>query len=109
MLKKFGCAVLVAAAAVVFALGTATTGEAKGKKVAAPPAQPTPCFHVVEPVCGKLRGHEFTYVNACSAYKDGATIVSKGACKAKKAMKHKAKKAKKAMKKPAKKAAKKKM
>ena len=111
MLKKFGYAALVAAATFAFALGASSSSEAKGKKMMAPPAQPQPCLNSVEPVCGSLRGHKFTYVNACSAYKDGASVVSKGACKAHKAGKHhakkhkakKAKKAKKAMKKPAKK------
>jgi hypothetical protein len=109
MLKNFAYAALVAAAACAFTLGSATTGEAKAKKkMAAPPPQPMVCLYEAPgAVCGSLKGHRFTYANACSAYKDGATIVSKGACKAKKA--HKAKKAKKAMKKPAKKAAKKKM
>jgi hypothetical protein len=110
MLKKFGYAALVAAATFAFALGASSSSEAKGKKMAAPPpAQPTPCFHVVEPVCGSLRGQQFTYANTCSAYKDGASVVSKGACKAKKAAKAKKHHAKKkAMKKPAKKVAKKK-
>lgn len=116
MLKKFGYAALVAAVTFAFALGASSSSEAKGKKMAAPPAQPQPCLNSVEPVCGSLRGQHFAYANACSAYKDGATVVSKGACKVQKAAKHKAKKhkaakhkAKKAMKKPAKKAAKKKM
>jgi len=111
MLKKFGYAALIAAATFAFALGASSSGEAKGKKMAAPPpAQPQPCMNSVEPVCGSLRGHHFTYANACSAYKDGASVVSKGACKAHMAKKHKApmhhaKKhsMKKAMKKPAKK------
>jgi hypothetical protein len=111
-LKNFAYAALVAAAAVAFVLGSATTGEAKHrKKAAAPPPQPQICILEYAPVCGSLKGHKFTYANACSAYKDGATIVSKKACYAKKAhakkKKHKkakkAKKAKKPMKKPAKK------
>jgi hypothetical protein len=115
MLKKFGYAALVAAAAFAFALGSSSSGEAKGKKMAAPPPpQPQPCLGTYEPVCGKLKGQTFTYANACSAYKDGASVVSKGACavkKAHKARKHKAAKhkAKKPMKKAAKKSAKKKM
>ena len=105
MLKKFGFAALVAAAALAFALGSATTGEAKGKKAAAPQPQPLPCFSAPEPVCGTKGGQSFTYANACSAEKDGATVVANHACAAKmhKAKKHKAMKAK-----PAKKAAKKK-
>jgi hypothetical protein len=108
MLKKFGYAALLAAAAFAFALGSSSSGEAKGKKMAAPPpAQPQPCMNAVEPVCGSLRGEKFTYANTCSAYKDGASVVSKGACKMAAHKAKKAKKAKKAMKKPAKKAAKK--
>ncbi len=105
-LKTIAYAALVVAAAFAFALGSATTGEAKAKKkkaAAPPPAQPMWCFNEVKPVCGELRGHKFTYANTCSAYKDGAKVVSSKACSVKKA--HKAKKAKKAKKKPAKKAA----
>jgi hypothetical protein len=95
--KNFAYAALVTAAASAFVLGSATTGYAKKKKAAAPPPQPQICLYEAPgAVCGSLKGHKFTYANACSAYKDGATIVSKGACKAKKA--HKAKKAKKAKK-----------
>ncbi len=76
-----------------FALGASNSSEAKGKKMAGPPpAQPQPCFNSVEPVCGSLKGHKFTYANACSAYRDGASVVSNGACKARKAKKHKARK-----------------
>jgi len=112
MQKKFGCAALVAAAALAFSLGSTTISEAKAKKMAAPPPQPQPCLNSYEPVCGAKGGMQFTYANACSAYKDGANVVAKHAC-AVKAKKHAAKKhaaKKKAMKKaPAKKAAKKKM
>jgi hypothetical protein len=109
-LKKSAYAALAAAAAVAFVLGAPATGLAKGKKMMAPPPQPIPCFTAPAPVCGVKGGMKFTYVNACSAYKDGAMVVSKHACAVKKmhkAKKHKAKahKAKKAMKKaPAKKA-----
>jgi hypothetical protein len=108
-LKTIAFAALVVAGAFAFALGSATTGQAKVKKMAPPPPQPMLCLYEAPgAVCGSLRGHRFTYANSCSAYKDGAKIVSKGACSAKKA--HKAKKAKKAMKKSAKKSkAKKKM
>jgi hypothetical protein len=107
-LKNFAYAALVGVAAVAFVLGSATTGEAKGKKkkAAPPPPQPQICSLEYAPVCGSLKSHKFTYANACFAYKDGATIVSNKACPAKKA-RAKKKKHKKAMKKPAKKAAKK--
>ena len=112
-LKTIAYAALIVAGAFALGLGSATTGQAKGKKkAAAPPPQPMVCLYEAPgAVCGSLKGHKFTYANTCSAYKDGASIVSKGACSAKKAHKaKKAKKAKKAMKKPAKKpAAKKKM
>jgi hypothetical protein len=101
MLKNFAYATLIVATAVAFALGSATPGEAKAKKkmAAPPPAQPMPCLYEAPgAVCGSLKGHKFTYANSCAAYKDGASIVSKGTCSAKKAYK-----AKKAMKKAAKK------
>ncbi len=92
-LKTIAYAALIVAGAFALGLGSATTGQAKGKKkAAAPPPQPMVCLYEAPgAVCGSLRGHKFTYANTCSAYKDGATIVSKGACSAKKA--HKAKKA----------------
>jgi hypothetical protein len=122
-LRTFGYALFIAVAAVAFAIGSASTGEAKGKKkaAAAPPAQPMPCLYAPPaPVCGSLKGHKFSYANSCAAYKDGATIVSQKACpmkammgkkhKAKKAMKMKPAKAMKSdMKKPDAKAEKKKM
>ncbi len=46
---------------------------------------------------------KFTYANACFAEKDGASVVSQGACPAKKAMKHHKKHGKKKMAKPMKK------
>jgi len=102
-LKTIGYALIITVAAVALAIGSATTGEANGKKkkaAAAPPPQPQVClYEATAPVCGSLKGQKFTYANACSAYKDGASIVSNKACAVKKA--HKAKKAKKAMKKKA--------
>ena len=107
-LKTIGYALIIAVAAVALAIGSATTGEAKGKKkkaAAAPPAQPQICLYEANaPVCGSLKGQKFTYANACAAYKDGASIVSKKACAVKAAKKGKSKKA---SKKSAKKAAKK--
>lgn len=99
-LRTIGYALVIGVAAVALAIGSATTGEAKGKKkkaAAAPPAQPQICLYQASaPVCGSLRGHKFTYANSCAAWKDGATIVSQKACPVKKAKagkKHKAKKA----------------
>ena len=104
-LRTIGYALLIAVAAVALAIGSATTGEAKGKKkkaAAAPPPQPQICLYEANaPVCGSLKGQKFTYANACSAYKDGASIVSNKACAVKAAKKGKAKKAKKAGKKKA--------
>jgi hypothetical protein len=115
-LKNFAYAALVAVAAVAFVLGSATTGEAKGKKKAAAAPQHTPwCQFYEQPVCAVKGGNKVTYANSCFAGNDGAAGISQKACavkkahakKKKQAKKHK--KAKKAMKKPAKKAAKKKM
>jgi len=100
-LRTIGYAMIVVVAAVAMAIGSASTSEAKGKKkkaAAAPPPQPQICLMEYAPVCGSLKGHKFTYANACSAYKDGASIVSNKACPVKKAKKGKAKKVKKAKK-----------
>lgn len=82
----------IAAAALVLALGSATPGFAAKKKAAAAPAQPNApfCVQPSQPVCGVKGGEKFTYANPCFAQKDGAKVVSQGACKAaKKAMKKK--------------------
>ena len=102
-LKKIGYAALVAIAAIAFVIGSATTGDAKGKKKKAAPPPPPPawCAFVQQPVCAVKGGQKFTYANACFAAKDGAKVVSQKACPVKKA--------KKAKKKPAKKKAAKKM
>jgi hypothetical protein len=100
-LRTIGYALIITVAAVALAIGSATTGEAKGKKkaAAAPPPQPQICLYEANaPVCGSLKGHKFTYANACSAYKDGASIVSKKACAVKAAKKGKGKKKAKAKK-----------
>jgi len=92
----------ISAAAAAFTIGSSGPSEAKAKKVA-PPPHPGPCFELYAPVCGAKGGLKFTYANSCYAGKDGASIVSQGACPAKKAKPHKKhKKAKKAAK-PAKK------
>lgn len=79
-MKTFAYATLTVLAASAFVLGSAATGEAKGKKMAAPPPQPQMCFDSYAPVCGSLKGQKVTYANACSAYKDGATVLSNKAC-----------------------------
>ena len=119
-LKTIAYATFIAVAAGAFVIGSGGTSEAKGKKMAAPPPAPGPCFEIAAPVCGAKGGMKFTYANSCYAAKDGASVVSKGACHAPKAHK-KHKKAMKAakpankmekkmdMKKPAKKDEKKKM
>lgn len=89
---------LVAAAA-----AWSTSSEAAKKKMAAPKPQPLlmcSLFGEYKPVCASINGGKHTYGSACWADKDGARIVSQGACKAPKAHK---KMAKKSMKKPAKK------
>ncbi len=91
--RTIGYALIVGAAAVALSIGSATTSEAKHHKKKAsapPPPQPQIClYQAVAPVCGSLKGHKFTYANSCAAWKDGASIVSSGACPAKKAVKHK--------------------
>ena len=90
-LRTIAYAAFIAVAAGAFVIGSAGSSEAKGKKkAAAPPPQPGPCFIAPAPVCGAKGGMKFTYANACYAAKDGASVVSKGACpKAKAHKKHK--------------------
>ena len=94
-LKTIAYAAFIAVAAGAFVIGSGGTSEAKGKKMAAPPPAPGPCFEIAAPVCGAKGGMKFTYANSCYAAKDGASVVSKGACHAPKAHKKhmKAKKA----------------
>ena len=98
-LKNIAYAAFIAAAAAAFVIGSSGVSEAK--KTAAAPPDPGPCFMMGEPVCGAKGGMKFTYANSCYAVRDGASVVSKGACHAPKAHK-KHMKAKKAAK-PAKK------
>ena len=97
-LKTIAYAAFIAAAAGAFVIGSSGRSEAKKKMAAAPPP-PGPCFDIYAPVCGAKGGMKFTYANACLAAKDGAAVVSKGACP--KVVKHK--KYKKKMAKPEKK------
>jgi hypothetical protein len=103
-LRTIGYALLIAVTAVAFSIGSATTGEAKGKKraAAAPPPPPAWCpFTAAQPVCAVKGKQKFTYNDACFAAKDGAKVVSNKACAVKAAKKGKGKKAKKGGKKKA--------
>lgn len=87
-LKTFVYAAFISAATAAFTIGSSGPSEAKGKKMV-PPPHPGPCFEVYAPVCGVKSGMKFTYANSCYAGKDGASIVSQGACPAKQAKAHK--------------------
>ena len=104
-LKTIAYAAFIAVAAGAFVIGSVGPSDAKAKKkMAAPPPEPGPCFMIAGPVCGAKGGMKFNYANACYAAKDGASVVSKGACptaKAHKKAKKAAKPAKKMDKKPA--------
>ena len=98
MLRKIGYATVIAVSAAAFVLGSAATGEAKAKmKMEAAPMPPACQLAPAQPVCGARGGMKFNYANACYAQRDGAKVVSAGACPAKKAKMHK--KSKKPMKK----------
>jgi hypothetical protein len=82
-LKNIGCAALLGTAAFAFALGAASTSDAKGKnETMTSQLDPIICIQSSAPVCGARNGQRFTYNNACFAQKDGAKVVSQGACKA---------------------------
>lgn len=84
-LRNFGYAAVIAVASAALLIGSAVTGEAKSKKkTAAPPPAPF-CIEPYAPVCAVKGGMKFTYSNACFAAKDGAKVVSQGACKTPKA------------------------
>jgi len=100
-LKTITHAAFIAVAAGAFVVGLTGASEAKAKKAAPPPPNPGPCFEISAPVCGLKGGMRFTYANACFAAKDGAKVVSQGACKPAKAHKKAKKAAKPADKKPA--------
>ena len=95
-LRSLGYAAVVVATAAAFVIGSVNVGEAKSKKKAAAAAPPPViCFEAEKRVCAVKGGMKFTYINACTAAKDGAKVVSQKACpapKAKKAEKAKAKK-----------------
>ena len=93
-LRSLGYAAVIAATAAAFVIGSVNVGEAKGKKKATAAPPPVVCFEAEKRVCAVKGGMKFTYINACTAAKDGAKVVSQKACPAPKAAK--AKKAKKA-------------
>ena len=85
MLRTLGYAALVAIAAAAFAVGSAATADAKGKKKMAEPAPGVPMCQIAvdKAVCGSKGGMSFTYKNACYAERDGAKVVADKACAAK--------------------------
>jgi len=86
-LKKIAFTLLIGAAAAMTA--TSPSFAAKKKAKAAEPNQAAQfCFQNQPQVCATRGGMKMTYANACFATRDGATVVSNGACKpAKMAMK----------------------
>ncbi len=105
-LKNIAYAAFIAATAAAFVIGSAATGEAKGKKKMAAAAEP-PVFCVPgngdKPVCAIKGGMKYTYADACFAAHDGAKVISNKACHAPKEHKMHAKKMAKPMKKEKKK------
>ena len=91
-LKNIGYVAIIAATAAAFVIGSAATGEAKGKKKMAA-AAPPPVFCVPgngdKPVCAIKGGMKYTYADACFAAHDGAKVISNKACPTAKAS-HKA-------------------
>ena len=95
-LRNVAYAAVIAVASAALVLGSAGSSEAKGKKKMAAPPPPPPMVcpmvpQVYAPVCAVKGGMKFTYANSCFAAKDGAKVVSQGACKPKAAKKAKAK------------------
>jgi hypothetical protein len=84
-LKKIAFTLLIGAAAAMAA--TSPSFAAKKKKPKAEAPQPMiSCFQQQTPVCATRGGMKMTYASACFAEKDGAKVVSQGACKAAKKM-----------------------
>jgi hypothetical protein len=79
-LKKIALTLLIAGAAAVTATSPSFAAKKKAKAEAAPPSPW--CFQVQTPVCATRGGMKMTYASACFAEKDGAKVVSQGACKA---------------------------
>jgi hypothetical protein len=83
-LKHIAYTLLIAGAAAMAATSPSFAAKKKAKAAA---AEPTPfCFQVQSPVCATRGGQKYTYASACFAQKDGAAVVSQGACGAKKKM-----------------------
>jgi len=84
MLRKVGYAAIITVTAVAFAIGSAATADAKGKKKAAeaapPPIMPACQLMPDKQVCGSRGGLSFSYKNACYAQRDGAKVVADKAC-----------------------------
>ena len=81
-LKKIAYTLMIAGTA---AMVMASPSFAAKKKAKAAEAQPMAwCFQQQTPVCATRGGMKMTYASACFAQKDGATVVSEGACGAKK-------------------------
>jgi hypothetical protein len=96
-IKTIAYALLIAGTAAIVAVGTASPSFAAKKKAKAAEETVSPwCYQVQKAVCATRGGMKMTYASACFAQKDGATVVSDGACGAKKmSMKKHGKKSKK--------------
>jgi hypothetical protein len=81
-LKKIAFTLLIGAAAAMAA--TSPSFAAKKKAKAEAPQPMAWCFQQQTPVCATRGGLKMTYASACFAEKDGAKVVSQGACGAKK-------------------------
>jgi hypothetical protein len=92
-LKKIAFTLLIGAAAAMAA--TSPSFAAKKKAKAEAPQPMAWCFQQQTPVCATRGGLKMTYASACFAEKDGAKVVSQGACGAKKVSMKKAGKKKK--------------
>jgi hypothetical protein len=92
-LKKIAFTLLIGTAAAMAA--TSPSFAAKKKAKAEAPQPMAWCFQQQTPVCATRGGLKMTYASACFAEKDGAKVVSQGACGAKKVSMKKAGKKKK--------------
>jgi hypothetical protein len=81
-LKKIAFTLLIGAAAAMAA--TSPSFAAKKKAKAEAPQPMAWCFQQQTPVCATRGGLKMTYASTCFAEKDGAKVVSQGACGAKK-------------------------
>ena len=86
-IKTITYALLIAGTAAIVAVGTASPSFAAKKKAKVAAEAPTAfCFQTQNAVCATRGGQKMTYASACVAQKDGATVISNGACGAKKKM-----------------------